>query len=93
MNALQLTMRNQYAYNLLLKRDSQQLPLPLSMIAKFLRGKKTNKKIKSMNTQNSRMLICLGLPKPIAGIRKPVLSMISGLADIAIVRENVRKKL
>ena len=57
MNALQLTMRNQYAYNLLLKRESQQLPLPLSMIAKFLRGKKTNKKIKSMN---SRMLICLG---------------------------------
>ena len=31
------------------------------------------------------MLVCLDLPKPIAGIRKPLLSVISGPTDIAIV--------
>ena len=40
---------------------------------------------------NSCIIICLGLPKPIAGILKPLLSVISGAADIAIIWEKVKK--
>ena len=78
MNALEPTMHNQYAYTLLLKRRSQQLPLPLVTIAKFL--DKVN--------MNGRMLsICLDLPRPIVGIWKLLLSVIFGTSnrDIGIV--------
>ena len=70
-------MHNQYAYILLLKRESQQLPPPLVTIAKFL----DKKKIK----MNGCTPICLDLPRPIAGISKPLLSVNLGLADIVIV--------
>ena len=45
---------------------------------------------------NSRMLICLDIPRPIAGIWIPLLSVITGPADIAIVwgkLKNARKEL
>jgi hypothetical protein len=41
---------------------------------------------------NSRMLICLDLPKPIAGIWKPLLSVISGPADILNCMRNLKGK-
>jgi hypothetical protein len=75
MNSLQPTMHNQYACILLLKRVSQQQPLPLVTIATFLDNIK----------MNGRMLIYVDLPRPITGIWKPLLRVISGPVDIAIV--------